>query len=116
MRGSNLGNLGAHTTNFAMVQKGVQMMSSIYRMPAAHFRARATLTNTSPTRPYRSAGRPEVIFVMERLIDLAARDCGYDRVSHPPPQSGDAKKNCRTKIRSASTTTMATISAAWISR
>ncbi|MFZ0426360.1 MAG: xanthine dehydrogenase family protein molybdopterin-binding subunit [Xanthobacteraceae bacterium] len=81
MRGSNLGNLGAHTTNFAMVQKGVQMMSSIYRMPAAHFRARATLSNTSPTRPYRSAGRPEVIFVMERLIDLAARDGGYDRVA-----------------------------------
>jgi carbon-monoxide dehydrogenase large subunit len=81
MRGSNLGNLGAHTTNFAMVQKGVQMMSSIYRMPAAHFRARATLSNTAPTRPYRSAGRPEVIFVMERLIDLAARDGGYDRVA-----------------------------------
>ncbi len=81
MRGSNLGNLGAHTTNFAMVQKGVQMMSSIYRMPAAHFRARATLSNTSPTRPYRSAGRPEVIFVMERLIDLAARECGFDRVA-----------------------------------
>jgi carbon-monoxide dehydrogenase large subunit len=81
MRGSNLGNLGAHTTNFAMVQKGVQMMSSIYRVPAAHFRARATLSNTSPTRPYRSAGRPEVIFVMERLIDLAAHECGYDRVA-----------------------------------
>jgi carbon-monoxide dehydrogenase large subunit len=81
MRGSNLGNLGAHTTNFAMVQKGVQMMSSIYRMPAAHFRARAVLSNTSPTRPYRSAGRPEVIFVMERLIDLAARDYGFDRVA-----------------------------------
>jgi carbon-monoxide dehydrogenase large subunit len=81
MRGSNLGNLGAHTTNFAMVQKGVQMMSSIYRVPAAYFRARATLSHTSPTRPYRSAGRPEVIFVMERLIDLAARECGYDRVS-----------------------------------
>ena len=81
MRGSNLGNLGAHTTNFAMVQKGVQMMSSIYRMPAAHFRARATLSNTSPTRPYRSAGRPEVIFVMERLIDLAAREYGIDRVA-----------------------------------
>jgi carbon-monoxide dehydrogenase large subunit len=64
-----------------MVQKGVQMMSSIYRVPAAHFRARATLSNTAPTRPYRSAGRPEVIFVMERLIDLAARECGYDRVA-----------------------------------
>src|SRR5271155_822853 len=81
MRGSNLGNLGAHTTNFAMVQKGVQMMSSIYRMPAAYFRARATLSNTAPTRPYRSAGRPEVIFVMERLIDLAAREYGFDRVA-----------------------------------
>jgi carbon-monoxide dehydrogenase large subunit len=81
MRGSNIGNLGGHTTNFSMVQKGVQMMSSIYRMPVGHFRARATLSNTSPTRPYRSAGRPEVIFVMERLIDLAARECGIDRVS-----------------------------------
>jgi aerobic carbon-monoxide dehydrogenase large subunit len=81
MRGSNLGNLGGHTTNYSMVQKGVQMMSSIYRMPAAHFRARATLSNTSPTRPYRSAGRPEVIFVMERLIDLAARERGLDRVA-----------------------------------
>jgi carbon-monoxide dehydrogenase large subunit len=81
MRGSNLGNLGGHTTNYSMVQKGVQMMSSIYRMPAARFRARATLSNTSPTRPYRSAGRPEVIFVVERLIDLAARECGFDRVA-----------------------------------
>ena len=81
MRGANLGNLGGHTTNYSMVQKGVQMMSSVYRVPAAHFRARATLSNTSPTRPYRSAGRPEVIFVMERLIDLAARECGYDRVA-----------------------------------
>src|ERR1700685_4633511 len=81
MRGSNLGNLGAHTTNFAMVQKGVQMMSSIYRVPAAYFRARATLSHTSPTRPYRSAGRPEVIFVMERLVDLAARELNLDRVA-----------------------------------
>jgi aerobic carbon-monoxide dehydrogenase large subunit len=81
MRGSNIGNVGGFATNFSMVQKGVQMMSSIYRMPAAHFRARATLSNTSPTRPYRSAGRPEVIFVIERLIDLAARECSIDRVA-----------------------------------
>ncbi len=80
MRGSNIGNLGAHTGNFSMVQKGVEIMSSIYRMPAAHFRARIVLSNTAPTRPYRSAGRPEVMFVMERLIDLAARQCGFDRV------------------------------------
>jgi aerobic carbon-monoxide dehydrogenase large subunit len=80
MRGSNIGNLGGHPTNFSMVQKGVEIMSSIYRMPAAHFRARCVLSNTAPTRPYRSAGRPEVIFVMERLIDLAASELGLDRV------------------------------------
>jgi aerobic carbon-monoxide dehydrogenase large subunit len=80
MRGGNLGNLGAHSTSFSMVQKGVEIMSSIYRVPAAHFRARAVLSNSSPTRPYRSAGRPEVIFVIERLIDVAAREFGFDRV------------------------------------
>ena len=80
MRGDNVGNLGAHTGNYSMVQKGVEIMSSIYRVPAAHFRARCVLTNTAPTRPYRSAGRPEVIFVMERLIDIAAAQFGFDRV------------------------------------
>ena len=92
MRGSNISNLGAHTTNFSPLQKGVEIMTSIYRVPAAHFRARAVLTNTSPTRPYRSAGRPEVMFVMERLIDLAAREHGFDRVAHPPAQSRDRKR------------------------
>ncbi|HEY4821165.1 MAG TPA: xanthine dehydrogenase family protein molybdopterin-binding subunit [Xanthobacteraceae bacterium] len=81
IRGSNTGNLGALTGNFSMVQKGVEIMSSIYRMPAAHFRARCVTTNTAPTRPYRSSGRPEVMFVMERLIDLAARQHGFDRLA-----------------------------------
>ena len=80
MRGANVGNLGALTGNYSMVQKGVEIKSSIYRMPAAHFRARCVVSNTAPTRPYRSAGRPEVMFVMERLIDIAARQCGFDRV------------------------------------
>jgi carbon-monoxide dehydrogenase large subunit len=80
MRGSNLSNAGGHTTNFSPLRKGVEIMSTIYRVPAAHFRARALVSNTAPTRPYRSSGRPEVIYVMERLIDLAARECGFDRV------------------------------------
>ena len=80
MRGSNIGNAGAHTTNFSPLRKGVEIMSTIYRMPAARFRARGIVSNTAPTRPYRSSGRPEVIYVMERLIDLAARQCGFDRV------------------------------------
>ena len=80
MRGSNISNAGGHTTNFSPLRKGVEIMSSIYRVPAAHFRARAVLSNTAPTRPYRSSGRPEVLYVMERLIDLAAREHGFDRV------------------------------------
>jgi len=80
MRGANLSNAGGHTTNYSPLQKGVEIMSTTYRVPAAHFRARAVVSNTSPTRPYRSAGRPEVMFVMERLIDLACRDYGFDRV------------------------------------
>ena len=80
MRGSNVSNAGGHTTNFSPLRKGVEIMSSIYRIPAAHFRARGVVSNTAPTRPYRSSGRPEVLYVMERLIDLAARECGFDRI------------------------------------
>jgi aerobic carbon-monoxide dehydrogenase large subunit len=49
-------------------------------VPAVEVRARGAFTNTAPTRPYRSAGRPEVMYVMERLIDLAARQTGLDRI------------------------------------
>ena len=84
-------------------------MSSIYHVPAVHFRARAALTNTAPTRPYRSSGRPEVMFVMERLIDLAARQCGFDRIElrrrNLVPRIGDAVH----AIRSAWSTTAAPI-------
>jgi carbon-monoxide dehydrogenase large subunit len=43
-------------------------------------RGRAVVTNTSPTTAYRSAGRPEVVFVLERLIDIACRRHGFDRL------------------------------------
>jgi len=80
MRGENLSNQGSHPSNYGPLKKGVEIMTSLYRVPAAHFKARAVVSNTMLTRPYRSAGRPEVMYVMERLIDLAARDCGFDRV------------------------------------
>jgi aerobic carbon-monoxide dehydrogenase large subunit len=80
MRGSNLVNQGAYALAFGSLNKGVEIMSSIYHVPAVHFRARAALTNTAPTRPYRSSGRPEVMFVMERLIDLAGHQTGIDRI------------------------------------
>ncbi|HTV38322.1 MAG TPA: molybdopterin cofactor-binding domain-containing protein, partial [Xanthobacteraceae bacterium] len=52
-----------------------------YRIPVAHIKARAVLSTTMSTTPYRSAGRPEVIYVIERLIDKAAREHGFDRVA-----------------------------------
>jgi aerobic carbon-monoxide dehydrogenase large subunit len=81
LRASNLSNLGAYAASFVPLTKGTELMSSLYHIPAARVRARAVLSNTPPTSPYRSAGRPEVMFVIERLIDLAARACGVDRVS-----------------------------------
>ena len=80
MRGTNIVNSGAYPVSFGPLHKGVEIMTSIYHVPVVHFRACATLSNTAPTRPYRSSGRPEAMFVMERLIDLAARQCGFDRI------------------------------------
>ena len=50
MRGSNLVNQGAYAIAFGSLNKGVEIMSSIYHVPEVHFRARAVLTNTLPTR------------------------------------------------------------------
>ncbi|HTW71748.1 MAG TPA: xanthine dehydrogenase family protein molybdopterin-binding subunit, partial [Acetobacteraceae bacterium] len=80
VRTVNTSNIGAHTVSFVPLRKGMGLLSGVYRIPAAHCIGRGVLTNTVPTTPYRSAGRPEAIFVIERLIDLAARQCGFDPV------------------------------------
>src|SRR5947209_2767958 len=80
VRGTNLSNLGAHAASFVSLQKGLGLMSGVYRIPAGYFRGRGAVTNTVPTTPYRSAGRPEVIYVIERLVDLAADRLGIDPV------------------------------------
>ena len=81
LRGVNTSNVGAHAVSFIPLAKGVAVLPSVYDIPAAFIRGRAVLTNTAPTTPYRAAGRPEVMFVIERLIDLAARRHGFDRVA-----------------------------------
>ena len=78
--------------------------ASVYRIPAAHIRARAALTNTAPTNPYRSAGRPEAIFVIERMIDIAARQFGYDRIDLRrrnliPPSGAALRQSARHDLR-----------------
>jgi len=80
LRGVNVSNVGAHALSFSPLAKGIAVLPSVYHIPTAFMRGRAVLSNTSPTYPYRSAGRPEVMFVIERLIDLAARRHGFDRL------------------------------------
>jgi carbon-monoxide dehydrogenase large subunit len=80
LRGSNLSNIGAHSVSYVPLIKGVGLMTSVYQVPVAHIRARAVLSNTAPTNPYRSAGRPEAMFVIERLIAIAAQRHHFDQV------------------------------------
>jgi carbon-monoxide dehydrogenase large subunit len=79
LRSVNTSNVGAHALSYIPLTKGVGVATSVYHLPCVAFRARAVATNTTPTSPYRAAGRPEVMFVIERLIDLAARRHGFDR-------------------------------------
>ncbi len=80
LRSSNTSNLGAHVVHFGPLNKGMAIATTVYDVPVVSLRGRAVVTNTSPTTPYRSSGRPEVMFVIERLIDLAARRHGFDRL------------------------------------
>ena len=81
LRGVNTSNVGAHAVTFVPLNKGRELSTSVYAVPAAAVRGRAVLTNTSPLAAYRSAGRPQVMYVIERLIDLAARRHGFDRLA-----------------------------------
>jgi carbon-monoxide dehydrogenase large subunit len=80
LRGVNTSNVGAHGVSFIPLAKGVAVLPSVYHVPAAAVRGQGVHSHTAPTYPYRSAGRPEVMFALERLIDLAARRHGFDRV------------------------------------
>src|SRR6516162_11777237 len=66
IRAVNTSNLGASAISFVPLAKGIAVSSSIYDIPCSHMRGRGVVTNTSPTSAYRSAGRPEVMFTLER--------------------------------------------------
>jgi len=75
-------NTGAFLTGSAGVPPmfASALATGVYRVPVAHTLARAIYTNTSPTQPYRGAGRPEASYLIERMIDQAAREMGKDRI------------------------------------
>ncbi len=76
-------NLGAYISSDRTLVHTFANLGSLvgmYAFPAAHVRVTGVLSNTSATAPYRGAGRPEAIYVLERLIDDAARELGVDRI------------------------------------
>jgi aerobic carbon-monoxide dehydrogenase large subunit len=56
----------------------MQLASTVYDIPAVSVTSSLVFTNTAPTVPYRGAGRPEAVYIMERLVDRAAREMQID--------------------------------------
>lgn len=80
MRADNVSNIGARCVSLSPLGKGAGLITGSYDIPAATLRARAVFTNTPPTQAYRSSGRPEVNYAIERLVEKAAQQIGMDAI------------------------------------
>ncbi|MDE2208693.1 MAG: xanthine dehydrogenase family protein [Betaproteobacteria bacterium] len=83
LRVASLANVGAYATPAGVVIQlliGPWVSTSVYDIPTIDIGIKAVLTHTLPTGPYRGAGRPEAIYIIERLMDAAARRTGIDRI------------------------------------
>ncbi|HEX3536901.1 MAG TPA: xanthine dehydrogenase family protein molybdopterin-binding subunit, partial [Stellaceae bacterium] len=83
LRVKTLANVGAYISserNLLATFGNVGTLVGTYDIPAAHVGVYAVMANTNGTAPYRGAGRPEATYVIERLIDDAARELSFDRV------------------------------------
>lgn len=77
---SNIGAYLSSDRNMIATFTNLPGMVGVYAIPAAHVHLTAVITNTAATAPYRGAGRPEASYVIERLVDDAAREVGFDRI------------------------------------
>ena len=75
------GNVGAYPATYVPLSNAYRVTPTVYDIPIAVVTIRGALTNTVPTAPFRGAGRPEAIFAIERLVDIAARRLGIDRLT-----------------------------------
>jgi len=83
LRVRTLANVGAYVSsdrNLLATFSNIVTLVGVYAFPVAHVQVLSVLSNTNSTAPYRGAGRPEATYVLERLIDDAARELGLDRV------------------------------------
>ena len=73
-----IADMGAYLSCYAPLIPfiGAGMSPGVYDIPACHVRVRGVFTNTVPVDAYRGAGRPEAAYVIERLVDVAAREIG----------------------------------------
>jgi len=81
LRVASTANTGAYLVSAGGVQtfQYVHLPGTVYRIPAIELEIRAVLTNTAPIGVTRGPGFAEAVDVIERLIDRAARQCGFDR-------------------------------------
>jgi aerobic carbon-monoxide dehydrogenase large subunit len=81
IRVSTIANLGAYLSTFASsvpTYLYAPLLSGQYDIPAIYCEVDGVYTNTAPVDAYRGAGRPEATFVVERLVEVAAREIGMD--------------------------------------
>ncbi len=94
LRVSILANLGAYLSPFGcfVPTRSTDLVSGLYAIGAIHVNVKGVCTNTVPVCAYRGAGRPEAAYLLERLVDAAARELGMSpdairRVNFVPPSA-----------------------------
>ena len=78
-----LANMGAYLSTFSTsvpTYLYATLLAGVYTTPTVYAEVKAVFTNTVPVDAYRGAGRPEATFLLERLVDVAARETGIDKV------------------------------------
>jgi carbon-monoxide dehydrogenase large subunit len=80
LRVDTIADMGGYLSAFApyIPYGGAGMLPGVYDFPTCYARVRAAYTNTLPVDAYRGAGRPEASYVLERLVDVAARELGVE--------------------------------------
>ncbi len=88
----DLGAYNAYMSSFIGTRNLSVTMGGVYQVPALYMRSDLVYTNTTPVSAYRGAGRPDIAFAIERLVDHAAHEHGFDpialrRLNFIPPQA-----------------------------
>jgi aerobic carbon-monoxide dehydrogenase large subunit len=81
LRARNISTIGAYLAPGGIISPTMHLggLAGTYTTPAIYVEVSAVFTNTTSIGPYRGSGRPEASYIVERLIDTAAREIGIDR-------------------------------------